>query len=137
MSRLFHLSGGEVRHPEVERWFRAHDDALGAIALRWFDVARACGEDVRELLHDGQPTACVGEAAFCYVDAHAAHVGVGFFPGADLAEQADPRFLLEGRGKFMRHVKLRPDREVDEDALTALVHGAYRIVREDLAEHRE
>jgi len=79
--------------------------ALGAIAQRWFEVLRNCGDDVRELLHDGHPTACVGDAAFAYVNAFTAHVNVGFFRGAELA---DPERLLEGTGKFMRHVKLSP-----------------------------
>lgn len=64
---------------------------------------RACGDDVRELLHDGHPTACVREAAFGYVNAFTSHVNVGFFRGAEID---DPDGPLEGTGKFMRHVKL-------------------------------
>jgi hypothetical protein len=51
----------------------------GAIAPRWFEVMRRCGDDVRELLHDVQPTACVGDAAFGYVDVFTHHVNVRFF----------------------------------------------------------
>lgn len=29
---------------------------------------RKCGEDVREVLHDGRPTACVGDAALGYIN---------------------------------------------------------------------
>jgi hypothetical protein len=83
---------------------------------------RACGDDVRELLHDGHPTACVGDAAFGYVNAFKAHVNVGFFRGAELA---DPAGLLEGSGKFMRHVKLIPGRDIDAAALAALIESAY------------
>ena len=100
--------------------------ALGAIAQRWFEVMRACGDDVRELLHDGHPTACVGDAAFGYVNAFTAHVNVGFFRGAEIA---DPAHLLQGTGKFMRHVKLRPGMPYDEDALAALIQVAYADVR--------
>ena len=110
------------RDPGVERWLREHPDELGKIAQRWFEVMRNCGDDVRELLHDGQPTACVGDAAFCYVDAFTAHVNVGFFLGA---EMADAQGLLEGTGKFMRHVKLMPGRDVDAAALTQLIEAAY------------
>ena len=99
-----------------------HSDELGVIAKYWFDVMRACGDDVRELLHDGHPTACVADAAFAYVNAFTAHVNVGFFRGAELA---DPNSLLEGTGKFMRHVKLRPEGEVDATALLELVNTAY------------
>jgi len=83
---------------------------------------RGCGDDVRELLHDGHPTACVADAAFAYVNAFSAHVNVGFFGGAELS---DPAALLEGTGKYMRHVKLRLDSGVDDRALRALLDAAY------------
>ena len=83
---------------------------------------RGCGDDVRELLHDGHPTACVGDAAFGYVAAFTAHVNVGFFRGAELA---DPGGLLQGTGKLMRHVKLRPGESVDAQALAQLIRVAY------------
>ena len=101
---------------------RDHSGELGAIARRWFAVMRNCGDDVRELLHDGHPTACIGDAAFAYVNAFTAHVNVGFFRGAEIA---DPARLLEGTGKFMRHVKLRPETDLDTAALTKLIDTAY------------
>ena len=110
------------RDPAIEGWMREHAGALGAIAQRWFEVMRNCGDDVRELLHDGHPTACVDDAAFGYVDAFAAHVNVGFFRGAEIP---DPEGLLEGAGRFMRHVKLRPERDVDGAALGRLIETAY------------
>ena len=67
-----------------------HSGELGAIAQRWFEVMRDCGDDVRELLHDGHPTACVGDAAFAYVNAFKAHVNVGFFRGAEIADPERP-----------------------------------------------
>ena len=99
-----------------------HSGELGTIAQRWFEVLRDCGDDVRELLHDAHPTACVADAAFAYVNAFKAHVNVGFFRAAEIA---DPEGLLEGTGKFMRHVKLRPDRDVDGPALMKLIATAY------------
>jgi hypothetical protein len=107
--------------PAVEAWFARRSGPLGGIARHSFEVMRQCGPDVRELLHDGHPTACVGEAAFGYVNAFTAHVNVGFFLGARLE---DPRGLLEGTGRYMRHVKLRPDAPVDEAALRLLIEAA-------------
>ena len=114
------------RDPAVDLWMREHAGDLGAIAQRWFEVMRKCGNDVRELLHDGHPTACVGDAAFAYVNAFTAHVNVGFFLGAKIA---DPEGLLQGTGKFMRHVKLGPGREVDAAALMRLIETAYTDTR--------
>ena len=114
------------RDSAIEVWMREHSDELGVIAQRWFEVMRDCGDDVRELLHDGHPTACVGDAAFGYVNAFKAHVNVGFFRGAELS---DPSNLLEGTGKFMRHVKLRPERDVDTNALMKLIETAYTDIK--------
>ena len=117
------------RDPMIEAWIDAHAGELGIIARRWFEVMRGCGEDVRELLHDGHPTACVADAAFSYVNAFKAHVNVGFFRGAELA---DPEHLLEGTGKFMRHVKLRPESQVDATALMKLIETAYTDMKRRL-----
>src|SRR5688572_28226 len=126
-SQLLKFTGSVRRDRAVDRWMTDHPGELGAIAKRWFEVIRSCGDDVREHLHDGHPTACVNDAAFAYVNAFTAHVNVGFFRGAELA---DPKGLLEGTGKFMRHVKLRPGRDVDATALLKLIETAYADIRE-------
>ena len=122
-SRVLRFDGAVRRAPEIDAWLDRQPDELAAVARRWFEVMRACGDDVRELLHDGHPTACVGDAAFGYVNVFTAHVNVGLFRGAELA---DPAGLLEGSGRFMRHVKLRPACHVDTAALEALIEAAYR-----------
>ncbi len=122
MSRLFLLPGAVRRTPDISRWMREQPADLAAIARRWFTVIRRCGDDVREVLHDDHPTACVDDAAFAYVDAFTAHVNVGFYQGATLA---DPSGLLEGTGKFMRHVSLRPGDGVDDRELERLIQAAY------------
>jgi hypothetical protein len=129
MSQLFRFPTSVKRDPAIDLWMREHSGELGTTAKRWFEVMRGCGEDVRELLHDGHPTACVGNAAFGYVNAFSAHVNVGFFRGAELS---DPSGLLEGTGKLMRHVKLRPERHVNAAALTKLIETAYTDVKRRL-----
>ena len=130
MNRIFRLSGAVDWDPAVDGWMEQHASELAAIARHWFDVIRTCGDDVRELLHDGHPTACVEDAAFVYVNAFKAHVNVGFFHGDELH---DPAGLLEGSGKFMRHVKIRPGAPVDEKALAELIRGAHSHIRQRLA----
>jgi hypothetical protein len=122
MSRLFRLPNSARRDASIDAWLRQHPGELGEIARYWFEVMRKCGDDVRECLHDGHPTACVADAAFGYVNAFRAHVNVGFFRGAEIA---DPKGILEGTGKFMRHVKLGPGRHCDAAALSGLVSAAY------------
>ena len=50
----------------------------------------------------------------------------GFFYGAALE---DPAGLLEGSGKRMRHLKLKPDPELNTAALRDLIDAAYLDIR--------
>ena len=130
---LFRLSGGVKRDPAVERWLTDGAIELKAIAQRWFAEIRQCGTDVRELIHDGCPVACVDDAAFAYVNTFKTHVNVGFFRGALLG---DPAGLLAGSGKRMRHMKLTVDSEPDVAALRALIAAAYADIKTRLAAER-
>jgi hypothetical protein len=121
--------GSVKRDPAIDAWMRKQSGQLRAIAQPWFEVMRDCGDDVRELLHDGHPTACVADAAFGYVNVFKTHVNVGFFRGAEIA---DPQGLLQGNGKFMRHVKLRPEHDVDAAGLTKLIETAYVDIKRRL-----
>lgn len=130
---LFRLSGAVKRDPAVERWLTEGAIELKSIAQRWFALIRQCGGDVRELIHDGCPVACVEDAAFAYVNTFKTHVNLGFFCGASLA---DPAGLLEGSGKRMRHVKLAPGREPNVAALRALIAAAYADIKTRLDAER-
>ena len=129
MTQLFRFPSAVRRDPRIDAWMREHAGELGSTAQRWFEVMRGCGDDVRELLHDGHPTACVADAAFAYVNAFRAHVNVGFFRGAEIA---DSEGLLEGTGRFMRHVKLSPGHAVDATALKNLIEIAYTDIKRRL-----
>ncbi len=92
-TELLRFNGAVVRDPAIDAWMKEHPGELGAIAHRWFEVMRKCGDEVRELLHDGCPVACLGDAPFGYVNVFTSHVNVGFFQGAALP---DPARLLQG-----------------------------------------
>lgn len=128
MDDLFTLNGTMGRDPRIEAWF-ASGDPHRLTARPWFERMRGCGPDVGELFHDGCPVVCVGDAPFGYVNAYKSHASVGFFRGAVLP---DPTRLLEGSGKRMRHVKLRPGENLNNGALNALIAAAYADIRERL-----
>ena len=125
-TELLRFNGTVARDPAIDGWMSERAGELGAIAHRWFQVMRECGDEVRELLHDGHPVACLGDAPFGYVDVFTSHVNVGFFRGAALP---DPDGLLQGAGKFMRHVKLRPGTAVNATALDRLIGAAYSDIK--------
>jgi hypothetical protein len=125
-TELLRFNGAVERDPAIDTWMKEHAGESGAIAHRWFEVMRNCGDEVRELLHDGCPVACLGDAPFGYVNVFSSHVNVGFFQGAALP---DPAHLLQGTGKFMRHVKVRPGTAPDADALSTLIETAYSDIK--------
>ena len=133
MNGLFRFSAAVRHDASIDSWLNEQTPGLGAIARTWFQRMRECGRDVRELMHDGCPTACVEDAAFAYVAVFRAHANVGFFRGAELE---DPAGLLEGTGKRMRHVKVKPGVGPDSAALAALITKAYEDMKVRLeAEH--
>ena len=121
-TELLRFNGAHERDPAIDAWMKEHPGELGDIAQHWFEVMRKCGDEVRELLHDGCPVACLGDAPFGYVNVFISHVNVGFFQGVALP---DPARLLQGTGKFMRHVKLKPGTSINAAALKKLIDLAY------------
>ena len=130
MNGLFRFPAAVKEDPAVDAWLAKKVPELGAIARTWFLRMRGCGSDVREIMHDGCPTACAQDAAFGYVAVFTAHVNVGFFHGAAME---DPAGLLQGSGKRMRHVKVKPGVDLDEGSLDALIRVAYADIKRRLA----
>lgn len=126
MDGLFHFTSA-VRHDgAIDEWLSGEPNVLFAVARQWFNKFRICGPDVNEVMHDGCPTACVGDAAFGYVNVYKTHINIGFFMGAFLP---DPQQLLEGSGKRMRHVKVKPGEDIDPRAVEKLIQDAYRDMK--------
>jgi hypothetical protein len=123
------FEGAVTRDPAIDMWLNEQAPELSAIATVWFIRMRECGDDVRELMHDGCPVACVGDVPFGYVNVFKAHVDIGFFVGAELH---DPTGLLQGTGRRMRHVKVKPGVELNVAALSALIHAAYADIKSRL-----
>ena len=123
---LLRFNGAVERDPAIDAWMRGQAGELGVIAQQWFEEMRHCGDEVRELLHDGCPVACLGDVPFGYVNVFTSHVNVGFFQGASLP---DPAGLLQGDGKFMRHVKVRPGSAVNGAAIGRLIETAYLQIK--------
>ena len=128
-SDLLRFEGTVVCDPAIDAWMKEQNGELGAIARTWFEVMRRCGDEVREVFHDGCPVACLGDAPFAYVNVFTSHVNVGFFRGSELP---DPAGLLAGTGRFMRHVKLRPHTNTDSAALSRLIEAAYSHMKSRL-----
>jgi hypothetical protein len=69
----------------------------------------------------GQGCFVDGDAPKLYIHAAKDHVQLGFYRGATLH---DPQRLLRGRGKYVRHIKVRSTADIRPPAFTKLIEQA-------------
>ena len=123
---------GTLRHdPAIDAYVQSVKSELGAIVARLVALVRSSVPGHDELRVHGMPQFCIGGEPFCYVVGYAKHVNLGFCEGAGLP---DPDGLLEGTGKAMRHIKIRPGAEFPGRTLSRMVREAAKRVRVRQAE---
>ena len=109
---------------------------LAAIARRLRTMIRDVDANVVETVRLGDHAATFGVGpkkmtdGYAYIMPMRGYVNLGFYQGAVLA---DPKQLLEGTGKGLRHVKIRTLAEADRPAVRALVAAALARRRSDAA----
>ncbi|MBV6645545.1 MAG: hypothetical protein KI790_08860 [Cyclobacteriaceae bacterium] len=129
MDKLLLYTGKDLQDLTMDVWLQNKAQVLRPLAIKWFDQIKSCGHDVQDIFHDGYPIGCVDHAPFAYVNVFSAHVNVGFFYGADLA---DENGILEGNGKRMRHVKLKPGSEPEDHHISSLIEASYLDIKKRL-----
>jgi hypothetical protein len=90
-------------------------------AVRAFVKRTAPG--LREAVKWGNGCWVKGAAPVAYVYSDTDHVQFGFFRGASLE---DPSHLLQGKGHYVRHTKLRKASDLDPKPFAALLRQALR-----------
>ena len=112
--------------------YASFDDYLAGQSPRNQTIIRALRRFVKKVAPDleesvkwGNGCWVKGKVPVSYVYSAPDHLQFGFFGGSALE---DPRGLLEGEGKFVRHIKLRKAVDIDERAFGALLRQAARQV---------
>ncbi|GAB5527085.1 MAG: hypothetical protein Roseis2KO_49570 [Roseivirga sp.] len=131
MPKLLRYTGNDLQDIALSEWLEQKPEALRSIAQKWFTAIKNAGHEAEAIFHDNYPIVCVDSAPFAYVNAYTSHVNLGFFYGAYLP---DPVGLLEGTGKHMRHIKLRPGASYDEKEMLILIEFAYADILQRLME---
>jgi len=93
-------------------------------ALRRFVKTTVPG--LRETVKWGNGCWVAGDTPVAYVHAEPGLVQFGFFRGAGLT---DPQGLLEGSGRYVRHLKVRNPREIPAGPLGRLLRQAVRVAK--------
>ncbi|MGB3468296.1 MAG: DUF1801 domain-containing protein [Cyclobacteriaceae bacterium] len=132
MEKLLLYTGKDLQDITMNDWLLSKAPDLRPLAVKYFNEIKKCGNDVQDIFHDGYPIGCVHSAPFAYVNAFKNHVNVGFFYGSDLY---DKNGLLEGNGKRMRHIKIKPELIYDDKEIIALIEASYIDINERLYEY--
>jgi hypothetical protein len=94
-------------------------DVIGS--LRTF--VKRTAPQLQEAVKWGNGCWILGKAPVAYVYSAPDHVQFGFFRGSALR---DPGGLLNGQGKFVRHIKVRKRSDIDEAAFEKLLRQAAK-----------
>lgn len=122
MEPILRFTGKDLQDITFDEWLASKPKELGEMATKWFNIMKTIGPEVQPIFHDNYPIVCIDEAPFAYVNVFSQHLNVGFFYGNELFDETE---ILQGTGKKMRHVKIRPGENVDEKAIFQLIEDAY------------
>jgi hypothetical protein len=108
---------------DLQRWFDAAPEGQRSIleGLRKLILSAAPG--IVEEIKWGRPCYSTANGMFCYLHRTKNHVTLGFYKGTSLK---DPKNLLEGEGKDMRHVKITGAGK-DQAAVLQLIKQVVRL----------
>lgn len=93
-----------------------HQDTLRALRVLIFEAVPA----TKEFFKWKQPVYAT-EKEYVYLKANKGHVNLGFF---NFEKIANPAYPLEGRGKRMRHIKVKNMADFDRAQLKAIIAQA-------------
>lgn len=110
--------------PAVESYVESAESDIRPILDSLLALVRETLPDAEESVKWGRPVFTL-ERDVCYVAKARAHDSLGFYEGAEID---DPRGLLQGSGKKLRHVKVEVGAPVPEDELRKLLEGARELV---------
>ena len=119
-------------HGSFEDVLTSAGEPVQALARHMREIILALDPDVVEVPWPQQGIAGYGVGPkkmsehYCYIGLYQAHVNIGFYHGINLP---DPRGLLKGSGKKLRHIKLHNQVDTELPGLRELL-AAARAERE-------
>ena len=124
MNDLLRFPSAVRRDPRIEAWFSDFADPLRLMTRTWFERMRGCGADARELLHDGCPVACVGDAPF----GSSTRSRLMLMSASTMAHACGSRRPARRRGQAYASCEAAPGKELDAEALSDLIVAAYHDI---------
>jgi hypothetical protein len=117
----------------IEQYLMNLPPDLQAITRELCEVARKKMPGAYEFIYHDAVAYSVSKSPFdriCYIAPQKGYVNFGFFFGVDLP---DPKHLLVGEGKRLRHVKIRSVEDAKNPALEKLVAATWKEAPDSIA----
>jgi hypothetical protein len=110
--------------PDPDEWFDEAPANQRPIVNALRKLIKSSVPGVVEEIKWSRPIYSTTNGMFCYLHRTKNHVTLGFHEGTSLK---DPKNLLEGTGKGMRHVKITSAADIDQSALRQFVKQAAKL----------
>jgi hypothetical protein len=121
-------------NPTVEQWLEKHLPDVQKITRQLIDIARKNMPGAHEFIYHDAVGYSMNDSPFdriCYIAPQKkGYVNFGFFFGVGLP---DPKKLLVGEGKRLRHVKIREMEGAQNPALAKLIVATWKKAPESVA----
>jgi len=110
----------ESASKEVSEYINSFPDDKKEIVIALRSIILAVDPSLNESLKWKQPVYSK-KRDICYIFPIGGHVNLGFYRALELK---DPKRLLEGTGKNMRHMKIKSMMDIDKEYLWELISDA-------------
>jgi hypothetical protein len=116
--------GANMATSDPDDWFESAPASQRPILDALRKLIKSSVSGVVEEIKWSRPIYSTSDGMFCYLHRTKNHVTLGFHQGTSLK---DPKNLLEGTGKGMRHVKITAVDGIDQPALRQLIKQASKL----------
>lgn len=113
------------KYGSFDEYFADQSPKNRSIILKLRAFVKRVAPVLQESVKWGNGCWVIGKAPVAYVYSAADYVQFGFFRGSGLK---DPQRILEGKGQYVRHIKVRKASDIDEDAFRSLLRQAARKI---------
>jgi hypothetical protein len=125
-----------ARNPDLERFLKSYPPEVAKLFMATRKAALTAAPNCTEIVYDAYSAVATGytfsgrfKEAFCHIAAYSKYVNLGFNRGAELA---DPKGLLAGKGKLIRHVRVESLEDLSQPHIKQFLAAAVKAATKNI-----
>ena len=111
-------------HPDLQKFLAAYSKDVQELFHQVRKLIVQCNGATNELIWDNYNALAIAYSdslelsdAYCHIALYSKHVNLGFNRGAELSST----LKLEGKGKLIRHIKIKSPQDLNQEGLKELI----------------